>query len=265
MQTKHSPINRVPVKGSRRALGITPGGVHQTIARLAQGTPRALIGGSFPTGDGRHQAAAIRAASQGRRHAKDGVLFLRAVVVTLNEISKLLDRASGLAQQARSVAASDVDRCNQDVTLQSILPILEKLASESLFNGEPLFGRSPIQIPLGENSTIEFYPGDLKLGLGGDLKTLAGVNALVACLLGAQNVVAAYRTGIDAGMLRLIASSDRLGIQKENLTAAQSQVRDAHLADGVVNLTKFQILNSAGNSPLGIPTREAASILALLG
>jgi flagellin len=56
-----------------------------------------------------------------------------------------------------------------------------------------------------------------------------------------------------------------LGITAENVTAAESQIRDADIASEVVNLTKFQILTQAGVSSLAQANASAQSVLSLLG
>ena len=61
----------------------------------------------------------------------------------------------------------------------------------------------------------------------------------------------------------LNATSDVLGIQVQNFTAAASQIQDANIADEVVNLTKYQILMQAGTSALSQANQSSQSVLAL--
>ena len=65
-------------------------------------------------------------------------------------------------------------------------------------------------------------------------------------------------------MQQLTSVSNSLGIQVENFTAAFSQIRDANIADEIVNLTKFQILNQSGTSALSQANQSSQQILALL-
>ena len=50
----------------------------------------------------------------------------------------------------------------------------------------------------------------------------------------------------------------------QNFTSAYSQITDANIADEVVNLTKFQILNQSGTSALAQANTASQQILALL-
>jgi flagellin len=58
--------------------------------------------------------------------------------------------------------------------------------------------------------------------------------------------------------------ANSLGIQVENFTAAFSQIRDANIADEVITLNKFQILNQSGTSALQQANQAQQSILSLL-
>jgi flagellin len=55
-----------------------------------------------------------------------------------------------------------------------------------------------------------------------------------------------------------------LGISMQNQTAQLSQIQDANVANEVVNLTKYQILNQSGISALSKANQAGQSILALL-
>jgi len=72
------------------------------------------------------------------------------------------------------------------------------------------------------------------------------------------------RASIGANQQQLTSVANSLGIQVENFTDAYAQIRDANVADEVINLTKFQILNQSGTSALGQANQAAQSILQLL-
>lgn len=65
-------------------------------------------------------------------------------------------------------------------------------------------------------------------------------------------------------MQQLNSVSNSLGIQVENFTSAFSQIRDANVADEIVSLTKFQILNQSGTSALSQANSAQQQILSLL-
>ncbi|HOD33196.1 MAG TPA: flagellin, partial [Holophaga sp.] len=92
------------------------------------------------------------------------------------------------------------------------------------------------------------------------------VNASLASplIFDALESVSNTRASLGAAQQQLTAISNALGIQVENFTSAYSQIRDANVADEIVNLTKFQILNQSGTSALGQANQAAQQILSLL-
>jgi len=80
----------------------------------------------------------------------------------------------------------------------------------------------------------------------------------------ALDSVSTVRASLGASMQQLTSVSNSLGIQVENFTAAYSQIRDANIADEVVNLTKYQILNQSGTSALSQANQAQQQILSLL-
>lgn len=260
-----SLLHIIPALDARRALGDTTEGIHWTIQRLALGLPpHGSLSGAIPLEAMHSWLAGIRMSHQGRRQAKDGLAFLRACEATLNELTKLLERAWGLAHQAQSPDASDIDRSNLDAAYQSIRVVLERTVQETGFNGEPLFGAARLHVSLDEGNAEDIDLGTLRLDLPGDLRTLAGAHGLIQRLAEAQNTLNASRSKIELGLGRLAVLANNLGVQGENFAVAQSQLRDIQLADSAVNLAKFQILNHSGHSPLGNTAEESAVLVSLL-
>jgi flagellin len=99
---------------------------------------------------------------------------------------------------------------------------------------------------------------------GTDLLTTGAAASAATLLSAALASVSTMRASIGANEAQLNATSDILGIQVQNFTAAQSQIEDANVADEVVSLTKFQILNQSGTNALSKANQASQQILALL-
>jgi flagellin len=84
-------------------------------------------------------------------------------------------------------------------------------------------------------------------------------------VLAAIETVSTNRGVVGAKSARLQTIVNSLGITSENITAAESQIRDADIASEVVNLTKFQILSQSGVSALAQANQSSQSVLSLLG
>jgi flagellin len=63
---------------------------------------------------------------------------------------------------------------------------------------------------------------------------------------------------------RLQSTINNLAVNEENMTAANSRIRDADLAEEVSEMTKNNILMQAGISVLGQANNSAQSVLKLL-
>lgn len=261
---KASPLQVIAAAGACRSLGAAREDVQHTVEHLADtlsGTPGAHRPAPSP---GRNWLPAIRAAAQGRRHAQDGLAFLQAAASTLDEMTILLDRANTLAQTALSFDVSEIERNHQDAAFQSLLDGLGQVLVRADFNGEPLFTSVPLQIPLGKAGILEISLGSFVAGLSGDLKSAPGTRAVLQGILEDRNAIAQVRADLEGNTLRLTALADALGVEVENLSVAQSQVRDAFLANEVLNLAKLQILNQRDTSPLRHAVGDGGEIFDLI-
>ena len=147
----------------------------------------------------------------------------------------------------------------------------------TMFNGQAIFSS------VGASTTISVQSGDygnISVALGAiasnpstalgmvattnNLTTSANAASVQTLLANALDSVSTMRASIGADEQELNATSDILGIQVQNFTAAASQITDANIADEVVNLTKFQILQQSGTSALAKSNTSAQQILALL-
>ncbi len=106
-------------------------------------------------------------------------------------------------------------------------------------------------------------PGSMTMGTD-NIGTQINAQLVAPKLKDAIEQVSNMRANLGAGMQQLTAVSNTLGIQTENFTAAFSQIRDANIADEVVSLTKFQILNQSGTNALSQANQNQQSLLTLL-
>jgi flagellin len=106
---------------------------------------------------------------------------------------------------------------------------------------------------------------DSGLSINSDtLLTSASASTAMANILSAIETVSSERGELGAKQQRLFTLINSLGITAENTQAAESQIRDADVAEEVVNLTKFQILTQTGVSSLAQANQSAQSVLSLL-
>jgi flagellin len=113
---------------------------------------------------------------------------------------------------------------------------------------------------LGFSSGATFAGGSGTAGI----TSAAAATAALATIDTAIQSVAATRGALGASINRLQSAVNVINNQTQNLTAAQSGIRDADISQEVANLTKFQILNQTGISALAQANQTQQSVLKLL-
>lgn len=260
-----SILNNVSALGASRQLTATSMGMQQTIERLTTGRRiNRASDDAAGLGISNKLGADIRIASQGKRNANDGVSFLQVADGVLDEVTNLLTRAAELSEQAKTGTISNTNRANIDAEFQNIATTINDIKEKTVFNGASVFTASAVNVSVGGFSAINVTAGALTATLSGNLNDAAAASTAAGTINTAIEAVSTQRASIGANMQRLTATSNALGIQVENFTAAFSQIRDANVADEVVNLTKFQILNQSGTSALSQANQAQQGILGLL-
>jgi flagellin len=269
-----SILNNVSALGASRQLGITGKGLQQTIERLTTGRRiNRASDDAAGLGISNKLGADIRIAGQGKRNANDAISYLQVADGVMDEVTSLLTRASELAEQAKNGTISDSNRTNINSEFQNIIKTIGDIGQNTKFNGAAVFTTTAVDISVGGFSAVSVTVGELSssttaaLGLTAgtdDLSTASGASSAASTIADAISSVSGVRATLGANMQQLTAVSNSLGIQVENFTAAQSQILDANIADEVVNLTKFQILNQSGTSALSKANQSSQQILALL-
>ncbi len=261
-----SILNNVSALGASRQLGVTNLGLNKTIERLTTGK---RINRASDDAAGlaisNQLGADVRIASQARRNANDGISYLQTADGVLDEVTNLLTRAAELAEQAKSGtsgADSGTGKTALNAEYQKILSTITDLSSNTKFNGTAIFGSS-LTVSVASFSSVAVAVGAITNATG-TIDTAANAGTAATSITTALTAVSTLRGTLGAGQQQLQSVSNSLGIQVENFTAAFSQIRDANVADEVVNLSKFQILNQSGISALGQANTSSQSILALL-
>ena len=269
-----SILNNISALQASRQLGVTGGNLAMTIQRLTTGK---RINSAADDAAGlsitNKLASDILVSGQAQRNANDGVSYLQVADGALSEVSNLLTRASQLAQQAQTGTISASNRADMNAEFKNIVTTMANIGQNTTFNGTNIFTTAALTIQAGDYKAISLTVGQIAtsasaaLGLStasNDLTTSANAASVATALTTALNSVSTMRASIGASEEQLNATSDILGIQVQNLTAAQSGIEDANIANEVVNLTKFQILNQSGTSALAKSNQSAQQILALL-
>lgn len=269
----------IPALASMRTLGNTRAALEGTLERLSSGS-RINRAGDDAAGlaISENLRALIRGFRQAKRNAQDGISLVQVTEGGLNEISNMVVRLRELAIQAASDTIGSKERQFVDREFQALKSEIGRIADSTNFNGNPLLnGKSGIfEIQVGvHNSPLSdrvVYNGESAnvtldaLGLVGEsVATKIGAQTTLATLDDALNHVNSVRADLGAMQNRLQSTINNLSVSDENLSAANSRIRDADLALEVSDLTKNNILMQAGISVLGQANNSAQQALKLLG
>jgi len=98
-----------------------------------------------------------------------------------------------------------------------------------------------------------------------DVSTRDAANASIEVIDQAISKVSFQRAGLGALQNRLESTVNNLTVTQENLTAAESQIRDTDMAKEMIEYTKFSILQQAAQAMLAQANQAPQAILQLLG
>jgi flagellin len=222
--------------------------------------------------------AQVRGIRQAKRNAQDGVSLIQVSEGGLNEISNILIRLRELAIQAASDTIGDTERQFTDREYQAMKQEIDRIANGTQFNGTPLLngkaGIFEIQVGTQNNPILDrvVYNGEradssldsLKLG-GESVATKQGAQLSLAVVDDALIRVNSIRADLGALQNRLQSTISNLAISDENLSAANSRIRDTDFAEEVSEMTRNNILMQAGISVLGQANNTNAAAAKLLG
>lgn len=268
----------VTAVNAQRQMAMTRQGLDKSLERLASGS-RINHAGDDAAGlaISENLRAQIRGIRQAKRNGLDGVSLIQVSEGGLNELSNMLIRLRELAIQAASDTIGETERQFADREFQSLKQEMDRIANVTQFNGIPLLnGRAgifEIQVGTHNNPILDriVYNGDradasvdaLKLG-GESVATKQGAQLSLSVIDDALVRVNSIRADLGAMQNRLQSTINNLSISDENLSAANSRIRDTDMAEEVSEMTKNNILMQSGISVLGHANNLNSSALKLL-
>lgn len=224
----------------------------------------------------------IRGLDMASKNAQDGISLIQTAEGGLNEVHSILQRMRELAVQSSNDTNVEKDRTALNNEFTQLGKELERIKDKSTFNTQDLFK--------GSSGTVN-SSGKLVLQVGANADdvinldlTTSGVNLtnIVATAqsasIGSQASAAAAITSINdlietvsSGRSYLGAMQNRLehtitnlDNASENLTAAESRIRDVDMAKEMMEQTKNSILAQASQAMLAQANQQPQSVLQLL-
>ncbi len=222
--------------------------------------------------------AGIRSMKQADRNANDGISMVQTAEGGLNEVSSILTRMRELAIQTSSDTVGDVERGMTNMEYQNLKLELERISQVTEFNGKKLLNgegdKYDFQVGINNDAFQDRIQYDASmvnsrmdsLGVSElDVGTKDGSQQSLTSIDSAIEKVSGQRAFLGAIQNRLVSTSNNLQVTTENLSAANSRIRDVDYADATAQKARNDILGAAGTSVLAQANMSGQNALKLIG
>ncbi|MDQ0918581.1 flagellin [Paenibacillus sp. V4I5] len=199
----------------------------------------------------------IRGLDQAQRNSQDGISFIQTAEGALNEVSDMLVRMKELSVQKANGTNSASDITNLELEMTQLGAEIDKNITTTEFNSATVFSATK-NIVVSDNDLDVFAVGVVQGAL-----TLSSASA-TAAIETAIDTINTTRSTLGAQQNRLEHTINNLGATSENLTAAESRIRDVDMAKEMMLQTKNSILSQAAQAMLAQANQQPQGVLQLL-
>jgi flagellin len=216
------------------------------------------------------------------RNAQDGISVIQAAEGSLTEVHTILHRMRDLAVQGGNDSNNTESRAAVQKEADALSKELYRVTEGTNFNGIDLLKGGSLTFQVGSGSTdndsITINLADVATDVGTLASadgTAAGTGFVVTDNATSKTTIDAIDTAIEAvstARADLGANQNRfestirsLSVSAENLTAAESRIRDTDMASEMVSYTRSNILSQAGTAMLAQANQSNQGVLQLLG
>ena len=226
----------------------------------------------------------INGLDQAEANANDAIGLIQTAEGALTETHAMLQRMTTLATQAANgtyatygnndVGASTTARNNIELEMNELQKEITRIATATDYNGVRILNNSnmrkfQIGATAAEVLTLQgakmtasaLRVSDLYTKMG----TVSGANSAITTISKAVDTVSYFRATLGSKQNRLEHTINNLKVTNENITSAESRIRDTDMAKEISAYTKNNILNQAAQSMLAQANQSPQSVLQLLG
>jgi len=225
----------------------------------------------------------IRGLEQASRNSQDGISLIQTAEGALNETHNILQRMRELAVQASSDTNIQDDRAQIGKEITELQNEINRIASQTEFNKKKLINGSlsgadnnaSVLLQVGANSkqTVTLKIATMTVSALGvsagkivisSATSAASITAMIDTINTAIDTVSGERAKLGAMQNRLEHTIANVNTSSENLTAAESRVRDVDMAKEMMNFSKNNILQQAAQAMLAQANQQPQGVLQLL-
>ncbi|WP_047979878.1 flagellin Hag [Ornithinibacillus contaminans] len=288
--------HNISALNAHRQMGVNTGNTQSSLEKLSSGL-RINKAGDDAAGlaISEKMRGQIRGLEMASKNAQDGISLIQTAEGALNESHSILQRMRELTVQAGNTGTQEADdlQAIQD-EIDQLSEELDGISSRTEFNGKTLLNGSyavsgtnkeglTFQIGANEGQQLSvniesMAASGLGLASGSGAVTMdklsvsgfagasgkAAFDGAIKSIDEAIKQVSTQRSALGAVQNRLEHTINNLGASQENLTAAESRIRDVDMAKEMMEFTKNNILNQAAQSMLAQANQQPQGVLQLL-
>jgi flagellin len=262
---------------AQRNLSATQSSLDTSMARLSSGY-RITKAGDDAAGLGisTKLEAQIRSYNQAVRNANDGISVIQTTEGALNNTANIITRLRELAMQSASDGIGDSERAYINTESTKLQNEIDRIAQTTKFNGASLLDGSAttldfhVGVEATSNDVISFTTLDARTATlfnanSVDLSSKAGAVSALSVIDDALSMVSEARSELGAAGNRLQAAISTIQSFTEQISAANSRIKDVDVAEETSALARSNILQQAGVSVLAQANQQPQLALKLLG
>jgi len=227
--------------------------------------------------------AQITSLDTAQKNANDGISLIQTAEGALTEVHSMLNRMVEISMQsANGIYDQDVDRKNLQEEYDQLTTEIDRIANTTTFNGTKLLNgngaaSTTITLQIGDTASTNNMLGVKISSIATSATGMSGIGtakidgadttkaaATVSKVKDAINYVSSIRGKLGAYQNRLEHTVNNLGATAENMTAAESRIRDVDMAKEMMSYTKNNILVQASQAMLAQANQLPQGVLQLL-
>lgn len=272
--------SNIPSLSAQRSLNKSQTSLQSSLSKLSSGLRvRSAADDAAGLAISQKMGAHIKSIGQAERNANDGISAIQTADGALNEVHGIMDRLRELSVQSSNGTYTNADRKFLNDEFSALKGEIDRIVKVTEFNGTKLLDGSTtnmsfqVGINKSTNDTIKVSLASMGTSnLGGATKvsalsvsTVTKAQSAIAMIDDAIGDISTQRSKLGAVSNRLNVAVSNLGSYRENLSAANSQIRDVDIAQETANMTRNNILMQAGVSVLAQANQMPSIALGLIG
>ena len=264
----------IAAMNSYRNLSVTDSQMNKSLEKLSSGfriNRAADDAAGLAISEGmRSQIGGVK---MGIRNAQDGISVVQTAEGALNETTSILQRMRDLTVQGGNEGSLTTEAtANIQAEITALTTTLNDISQNTKFNGTKLLDgayEATFQVGANGDETVSLSVGDMSSAtLIGGLTALDGTNAVAKANLDvidtAIKTVSTQRADLGAKQNQLDHVINNANVALENVTASESRIRDADMAQETLKFSRSQILSQAGTAMLAQAKSIPQGVLQLL-